>query len=359
MVNRVSSLIPNRTGENGVGVFPALCRPESLEEFIGQSHLKALIRTAVSSARHRNAPFPHALISGAAGLGKTSIAKLIATEMGVDFVPTTAESLDDSAAVKGLLSRLDGSGHDSRGQAVGQIRPTVLFIDEAHRLNRHSQELLYSCIEDRVVDVRIRDPLSGLTKSVREWVPFFTLIAATNRPGDLTTSFRDRLRLNLRIESYGDKDSTQIARQSLIKMGLKCSPKTAALIAARGRGVPRRILGLCEQVRDIAVSKNKSSVSPAICAKAFDALGIDPLGLTRQDVEVLRYLAQSVGQPLGLQTLASLLGEDQRALEEAIEPFLLAKGLIARTQRGRTLTATGMEYLRQHHAFETHGRTLP
>ena len=361
MVNRVASLVPSRveTKESGVGVIPAQCRPDSLEEFIGQDHLKSLIRTGVKSARQRNAPFPHSLISGAAGLGKTSLAKLVAAEMGVGFVPTTAEALDDSAAVKGLLSRLDSAGHDGRGQTVGQIRPTVLFIDEAHRLNRQSQELLYACIEERVIDVRVRDPLSGLMKPVREWVPFFTLIAATNRPGDLTTSFRDRLRLNLRLEGYNEKDSAKIARQALAKMNLKCGLKTASMIASRGRGVPRRIIALCEQIRDIAVSTGKSSGTPAICEKAFDALGIDPLGLARQDVELLRHLAQSVGQPLGLQTLASLLGEDQRALEEAIEPFLLAKGLIARTQRGRALTAAGMEHLRQHHAFETNGRAMP
>ena len=333
-------------------------RPETINEFVGQGHLKALIQTAADSARHRNAPFPHSLITGAAGLGKTSLARLIAVQMNVGFVPITAEALEDSAAVKGLLSRLDDSGYDGRGQATGKIKPSILFIDEAHRLPRQSQELLYCCIEDRVIDARVRDPLSGLMKPVREWVPHFTLIAATNRPGDLTTSFRDRLRLNLRLEAYGHKDSGKIARDALIKMGLKCSARTAGLIAARGRGVPRRIIGICEQVRDIAVSKSKTSISTGICSKAFDSLGIDATGLSRQDVELLRHLARNIGQPVGLQTLASLLGEDERAVEEAIEPFLIARNLIARTARGRALTQSGIQHLRDHHGLESNGRSL-
>ena len=337
---------------------PSSIRPESLDDFVGQSHLKALIRTAITSARQRNAAFPHGLITGAAGLGKTSLARLIAAEMGVSFVPTTAEALEDSSAVKGLLSRLDDSNYDSQGQPVSKILPSVLFIDECHRLPRQSQELLYACIEDRVIDTRIKDPLSGLLKPVREWVPFFSLIGATNRPGDLTTSFRDRLRLQLRLEAYDKRDSAKIARQALGKMNLKCNPKAAAMIAIRGRGVPRRIIALCEQIRDIAVSKSKSAASPAVCVEAFDALGIDALGLARQDVEILRHLAQSAGQPLGLKTLASLVGEQERALEEAVEPFLLSIGLIARTQRGRALTPAGMAHLQRHHGFKGHGRSL-
>ena len=357
MINRLQTLMPATKAEPPPSGANA-SRPETIQEFIGQRHLKALIHTAGNSARQRNAPFPHSLITGAAGLGKTSIARLIATEMAVGFVPVTAEALEDSAAVKGLLSRLDDSGYDGRGQATGKIKPSILFIDEAHRLPRQSQELLYCCIEDRVIDARVRDPLSGLMKPVREWVPHFTLIAASNRPGDLTTSFRDRLRLNLRLEPYDEKDSAKIARQALAKMALTCSPATAAMIALRARGVPRRIVGLCEQVRDLAIAKGKTSATPAICEKAFDALGLDPSGLTRQDVELLRHLAQNVGQPLGLQTLASLVGEDQKALEESIEPYLIAKGLIARTQRGRAITPTGLEHLREHHGFENKGRGL-
>ena len=333
-------------------------RPERLDDFVGQNHLKRLIRTAADSSRKRNAPFPHALITGAAGLGKTSLARLIATEMGVGFIPVTAEALQDSAAVKGLLSRLDDTGYDRQGHAAGTIKPSVLFMDEAHRLPRQSQELLYGCIEDRVLDTRVRDPLTGLMKPVREWVPHFTLVAATNRPADLTPSFRDRLRLFLRLEPYDEKDSSRIARQALTRMGIRCGATPAALIAARGRGIPRRIIGVCEQIRDIAVSTGKSSATPAICGKAFEALGLDALGLGRQDIELLRHLALSVGQPVGLKTLASLVGEDERVLEEAIEPYLLSKGLLARTSRGRAIAPAGLEHLRQYHGWESLGRSL-
>jgi Holliday junction DNA helicase RuvB len=333
-------------------------RPQRLDGFIGQPQLKSLIRTAIVASRQRNAPFPHSLLTGAAGLGKTSLAQVIASEMGVGFVPTTAEALEDSAALKGLLSRLDGSGHDNRGNPTGTIRPTVLFIDEIHRLPRQSQELLYSCIEDRVIDIKVRDVLTGLMKPIREWVPHFTLIGATNRPGSLTTAFRDRLRLHLRFQTYGMVDSGKIARQALATMGLKCSPKCAASIAARGRGVPRRIISLCEQIRDIAVVKGKASVTPALCEKSFQEINVDPIGLSPQDVQYLQTLADSVGQPLGLGTLATVLGEEEQSVEESIEPFLLQRGLITRTSRGRALTPIGLEHLRQHHGFEPSGRTL-
>lgn len=190
-------------------------RPASIDEFVGQNHLKVLIKTAVVSSRQRNAPVPHCLITGAAGLGKTSLARLIAVERGVAFVATTADAFEDSNAVKALMSQLDDKGYDGRGQSNGPISPTVLFIDEAHRLPRQSQELLYAAIEDRVLDTRVRDPLTGLWKQCREWVPAFTLICASNRPGDLTASFRDRLRLELRLEAYDLNDSTKIVRQVL------------------------------------------------------------------------------------------------------------------------------------------------
>ena len=333
-------------------------RPETIDEFIGQNHLKALIRTSVASARQRNAPVPHCLITGGAGLGKTSLARLIALERGVSFLATTAESFEDSASVKGLLSRLDDKGYDGRGQPSGPISPSVLFVDEAHRLPRQSQELLYAAVEDRVLDTRVRDPLTGLWKHCREWVPAFTLICASNRPSDLTVSFRDRLRLELRLELYDQNDSVKIVRQAFTKMGLKCGPSPAAMIASRGRGVPRKMIGLCEHVRDLAIGKGKSSVSTVVCLRTFEAVGIDTIGLTRQDVDLLRSLAVNAGQPLGVKTVAAMIHEDERALEDNIEPYLLSKGLIARTPRGRAITTQGIEHLRQHHGWLATGRSL-
>ena len=200
--------------------------------------------------------------------------------------------------------------------------------------------------------------LTGLWKQSREWVPAFSLVCASNRPGDLTASFRDRLRLEIRLEAYDLNDSTKIVRQALNKLGLKCGLSSAGLIAARGRGVPRKLIGLCENVRDLAIGKGKTSVSSAICQKTFETVGIDLFGLTRQDVEVLRHLAVSTGQPIGIKTLAALIHEDERTLEENIEPYLLSKGLIARTPRGRAITQTGVEHLRDHHGWQANGRSL-
>jgi holliday junction DNA helicase RuvB len=358
MLNRLkSSLQTERRAPEESAADLNSSRPETLNDFVGQGHLKQLIRTGVESSRKRNAAFPHCMVSGAAGLGKTSIAKLIAGEMGVRFIPVTADALEDTAQVKGLLSRLDDSGYDSKGQPVGPISPSILFLDEAHRLPRQSQELLYMCVEDRVLDAKVRDPLTGLVRPVREWVPHFTLIAATNHPGSLTASFRDRLRLHLRLEPYGDKDSATIAKAILRKFGVNCGSSSAKAIAARGRGVPRKIVGICEQIRDLAVSKGKVSASPALCVKAFDILGIDPMGLARLDVEYLMGLAAQ-GQPVGLKTAASMVSEAESSIEEAIEPYLLNTGLIARTSRGRVITPAGVEHLRQHHGLEERGRSL-
>ena len=334
-------------------------RPETIAEFVGQNHLKELIKTTVSASQKRNAPFPHTLLTGAAGLGKTSLARLIAIEMGVSFVSTTAESLESSSDVKGLLSKLDDKeGYDGKGNVVGRITPSVLLVDEAHRLPRKSQELLYGAVEDRVLESIIRNPITGLMTPTREWVPCFTLIMASNRPSDLTTSLRDRLRLNLRLEPYDLSDSAKIARQVLGKFGLKCAAKQGELIALRGRGVPRKIVGLCEQVRDIAIGKSKSTVSTAICESAFESLSLDALGLNRLDVEVLKHLSNHLGQPLGLKTIASLVGEDEMAIEEMIEPYLIAKGLVVKTGRGRVLTPNGIEHLRQYHGLQMSGRRL-
>jgi len=333
-------------------------RPDSLSEFVGQNHLKELIHTTAAASQKRGAAFPHTLLTGAAGLGKTSLARLIAVEMAVSFISTTAETLEDSSDVKGLLSKLNDENYDAKGNAIGPIKPSVLLVDEAHRLPRHSQELLYGAVEDRVLESIVRNSITGLMVPTREWVPAFTLVMASNRPGDLTTSLRDRLRLNLRLEPYDQNDSAKIARQVFAKFGMKCGSKQAALIAERGRGVPRKIVALCEQIRDVAAGKGKATVSTAICESAFESLCIDPIGLARLDVEVLKLLSNNLGQPMGLGTLASLCGEDTRAVEDTVEPFLMHRGLIAKTGRGRVLTPAGIEHLRLYHGLKLSGRTL-
>jgi Holliday junction DNA helicase RuvB len=340
----------------------AVDRPRDLKDFIGQSHLKSLIKTAIDSAKKRNAPFPHSLVTGPAGMGKTSLSAVIASEMNVRFLPVTAESLSDSYAVKGLISQIDDSGYDREGKPSGQIYPTILLLDEAHRLPRQSQELLYACIEDRVLDTRVKDPLTGLLKPVREWVPFFTLIAASNRPGDLTSAFRDRLRLHLRLDPYSVVEASRIAKQTLTRLGIRCSPQQATAIAHRGRGTPRRIITVCEHLRDLAVCKGKVSVNAAICQQAFKSIGLDALGLEKADLELLRLLAQSAGTPLGLKTIAAVLNADERTLEETVEPFLLAKNLIVKTVKGRAVTEHGLSHLQKHHGWkptEGNRRALP
>lgn len=337
------SILKNRSTSNPVPLSSAM-RPSNLNDFIGQKRIKGLIKTSALSAIKRNAPFPHTLILGTAGLGKTSLSRLIAQERGVEFIQTTAEALENADAVKGLLCKLDSSGLDKEGNPTGNINPSILLIDEAHRLPRESQELFYSAVEDRILDIRVKDFITGLMKPSRMVIPPFTLVAATNRPGDLTSSFRDRLRLHLRIEPYSINDSSRIAEAALCRMEIKVGSKAAGCIAIRGRGVPRRIIGLCEQIRDVVLAAGKNVATIELCEEAFNNFGIDPIGLTLQDYELLECL-NKFKTPIGLKTIAALINESVEVIEEMIEPYLLMKGLIIRTPRGRVITEAGIKHL--------------
>lgn len=339
-----SKSLINRTLPSNDSSNRCTMRPINLSEFVGQKRLKKLINTAALSAIKRNASFPHTLVMGTAGLGKTSLARLIANERGVLFIQTTAEALENPEAVQGLLCKLDTSGLDKTGNPTCTIKPSILFVDEAHRLPRESQELLYSAIEDRVLDIRVKDFITGLMKPSRMVIPPFTLVAATNRPADLTNSFRDRLRLHLRIEPYSINDSTRIAENALGKMGIQVSSKAASCIAKRGRGVPRRIIGLCEQIRDVVLAAGKSVATVELCDEAFNNFGIDSIGLTVQDYELLECL-NKFKTPVGLKTIAALINESAEVIEEMLEPYLLKENLISRTPRGRIITEAGKKHL--------------
>jgi Holliday junction DNA helicase RuvB len=346
MGNRIASM----HGAATVSEQPSMnaARPDSLHQFIGQTRLVSIVRTSVSAAHKLNGPFPHSLVGGAPGLGKTTLAALIAQEMGVRFLPVSPDNLTDANSVRRALAELDDSGYDKRGEIAGRIAPSVVFLDEAHRLSRQAQEVLYSAIEDRVVESALKNPITGILEVRREWVPCFSLIAATNRPCDLTTPFKDRLRLHLHLEPYTAEEGAIIARQTLARLGLRNGEKSAEMIAARGRNVPRRIIGICEYVRDVCVARDTGLASPAVCEEAFLALGLDPLGLGRQETKYLKYLALTQ-KAVGIHTLAALLGEESRSVEESIEPFLIEKGFIEKSSRGRVISAAGKEYVRQNH----------
>jgi len=307
-----------------------------------------LARTSVLAAQRQNLPFPHALLTGAAGLGKTTLAGIIAHEMGVRLIPVNPDHLTDASAVRRVLALVDHTGYDAKGAVAGVLKASVVVLDEAHRLSRQAQELFYGALEDRIIESAVKHPITGELEVRREWVPCFTLLAATNRPSDLTAAFKDRLRLQLHFEAYTPEEAAHIARQCLNRYGLSCGAQAAALIAARGRGVPRKIIGICEFVRDVCAAQNTRHASPELCAAAFLTLGIDPAGLTRQEVKYLRYLALT-GKCVGILTLAALLGEDQRGIEENFEPYLIERGYIEKSPRGRIITAAGRAHLKAHH----------
>ncbi|MBE7465633.1 MAG: AAA family ATPase [Planctomycetes bacterium] len=327
---------------------PHPLRPKSLADFVGQAHLKGIIQTSVIASRKENRSFPHTILSGVAGSGKTSLASIISTERNVPQVTTAAEDLKCPEAVRGLMVHLNYDGYDDSGKVVGNISPSVIFLDEVHKLPRTGQELLYTALEDRVIECPVMNPVTGQLQTRREWVPYFTLIVATNRPGDLTTAFKDRFKLHLQLEPYSVAESAMIAERALVRLGMRVGDGAPRMIGERARGIPRKVIALCETIRDVCVARSTGLVNDKICAEAFSALGLDPLGLTRQEVRVLNHLALASG-PVGIRTISTLLGEEEKAVESSVEPFLIERHLISRTARGRTITEAGREHLRLHH----------
>jgi holliday junction DNA helicase RuvB len=320
--------------------FDVALRPRSLDEFVGQDRVKEQLALLVEGARTRGEPVDHLLFSGPPGLGKTTLAQIVAHEMGAGFQPTTGPALERPSDLAAILTNLaDGD---------------VLFVDEVHRMPRAVEEVLYPALEDFRLDVVIgKGPTA---RSIRLELPRFTLVAATTRPGRMTLPLRERFGFSPRLDYYSVDELAAIARRSAGILGVVVTDDEATHeIARRSRGTPRIANRLLRRVRDVAEVRHDGRITGQIARDGLEVFEVDTLGLDRLDHAVLRSLVEKFsGGPVGLSTLAAAVGEETDTIEEVVEPYLLQLGFLQRTPRGRLAT----EHARRHMRLEEAG-TLP
>jgi Holliday junction DNA helicase RuvB len=310
--------------------FDRSLRPDSFSHYVGQPSIKESLRIAITAARKRGQPVDHILLYGPPGLGKTSLAYLVAKEMGTSLRPTSGPAISKAGDLAAILTNLQPGD--------------VLFIDEIHRLNRVIEEILYPAMEDNCLDILIGKGPSA--RSVRIDLPPFTLVGATTRAGSLSQPLRERFGLIHRLEYYEDAELATILSRSSSLLEIEATPEALATIAARSRKTPRVANRLLRRVRDYVQVHNFTSITAENATAALLQLKIDELGLDPTDRLVLGTIfEQFSGGPVGLETLGAATGEESETLEDVIEPFLLRLGFIERTPRGRVITEAAKRHL--------------
>ena len=305
-------------------------RPRRLEEFVGQEALRAQLGVAIEAARGRGEALDHLLLAGPPGLGKTSLAQIVAGELEVPFVQTAGPALERKGDVAAFLTALEPR--------------SVFFVDEIHRLPRALEETFYPAMEDRRLPITVGQGAGARVVTLE--LPPFTLIGATTRAGLLTTPLRERFGIQARLDAYPPADLASILERSAGILGVQLDGEGAATIAARSRGTPRVANRLLKRVRDYAEVRMGGVVSAGAAVEALEFLEVDALGLDRLDREILHTICVKFeGGPVGLSTLAVAVGEEQETIEDVYEPYLLREGLIKRTPRGRTATAAAFGHL--------------
>lgn len=318
-----TSILPEDANEGSL-------RPRTLKEYIGQKKVKENLSIFIEAAKMRNEPLDHVLLHGPPGLGKTTLAGIIANEMGVNMRITSGPTIEKPGDLAALLTNLQEND--------------ILFVDEIHRLNRTVEEILYPAMEDYAIDIIIGKGPSA--NSIRLDLPKFTLIGATTRSGQLTAPLRDRFGVTMRLELYTPEELQLIVKRSAEILGIEIDADGAREIAFRSRGTPRIANRLLRRVRDFAQVRANGVITQAVADEALTRLEVDKQGLDSLDRRMLRAIIEFYGGgPVGLETVAATINEESITLEDVYEPYLLQQGFITRTPRGRCITKKAYDHL--------------
>jgi len=314
----------------GESSYEITLRPSSWDEYIGQEKIKRNLKVFIEASRRRDEAIDHILFFGPAGLGKTTIANIIAYEMNTNIKTTSAPMIEKSGDLAALLTNIEEGD--------------ILFIDEIHRMPPAIEEILYSAMEDFRLDIIIGSGPAAQTVKID--LPRFTLIGATTRAGMLSTPLRERFGMHFRMEFYSSKELSLIIDQASSKLNKPTIKNASIEIAKRSRGTPRVALRLLRRVRDFAEVDNRESIELDITKYALNELGVNSIGFDEQDIRFLELLISAKGKPIGLSTIGATLSEDEGTIEDIIEPYLIANGYIERTARGRIATLKSYEHFR-------------
>jgi Holliday junction DNA helicase RuvB len=304
--------------------------------FIGHEEEKRQIKIAMYSAKKRNEALPHMMFAGAAGCGKTSMAKEVAKQANTSFISASSDDLKDDKSIKSLMKNLNESGYDEQGCRTEQIKPSILFLDEIHELSLKGQEILGIVMEEF--------KMHSSRPNRFYWIPYFTMIGATTNDGILSKPFRDRFKFRFVFEPYTDEEIIEILFNTVEDYEMVLTPASSRMIAKRSRGIPRIAKGYLERVRDMAFVSASRTIATHIVRRTFEDLGIDEEGLTKVEQKILETL-YTLNMPVGVENLSIIVNEAPKTLIESAEPFLIQKGYLVRGGRGRIITPKGIEYL--------------